>query len=101
MIVLHAMFPMDPASRDEAFDLFENLVEESQKEAGVIDYRAATDISDPNVVRFFEQYEDEAAFESHMGSEHVQAFQEALPDLLGGEPEVRRFEVESATDLEL
>jgi quinol monooxygenase YgiN len=101
MIVLHAMFPMDPASRDEAFDLFENLVEESQKEAGVIDYRAATDISDRNVVRFFEQYEDEAAFESHIESEHVQAFQEALPDLLAGEPEVRRFEVESATDLEL
>jgi quinol monooxygenase YgiN len=65
VIVLHAVFPLDPAKRDEALDLIESLVEQSQNESGMIDYRAAVDVSDPNVVRFFEQYED-AAFEAHM-----------------------------------
>jgi len=101
MIVLHATFPLDPASRDEALDLIENLVEQSQQEDGMIDYRAATDVSDPNVVRFFEQYEDEAAFEAHSQTDHFQEFEAKLPDLLAGEPEVRRFDVESATELEL
>lgn len=101
MIVLHATFPLDPAKRDEALDLIEDLVEQSQSEGGMVDYRAATDVSDPNVVRFFEQYENEAAFEAHSQTDHFQEFEEMLPDLLAGEPKVLRFEVESATELEL
>lgn len=101
VIVLHATFPLDPATRDEALDLIEDLVEQSQKEEGMIDYRAATDISDPNTVRFFEQYEDAAAFEVHSQTDHFQEFETRLPDLLGGEPEVLQFEVDSATELEL
>lgn len=54
MIVLHATFPLDQANRDEALDLIGDLVEQSQAEDGMIDYRAATDVLDPNVVRFFE-----------------------------------------------
>jgi quinol monooxygenase YgiN len=65
MIVLHASFPIAPEKREEALDLIEDLVEQSQAEEGMIDYRATTDVNDPNMVRFFEQYEDEAAFETH------------------------------------
>ncbi|MUW13571.1 antibiotic biosynthesis monooxygenase [Halorubrum sp. CBA1125] len=101
MIVLHATFPLDPATRDEALDLIEDLVEQSQQEDGMIDYRAATDIADPNVVRFFEQYEDATAFEAHSQTDHFQRFEERLPELLAGEPEVLQFEVDSATELEL
>ena len=101
MILVHATFPIDPAKRAEALELIEDLVAQSQAEAGTIDYRAATDVSEPNVVRFLERYEDTDAFESHTGTEHFRAFEEALPDLLDGEPEVLRFEVESATELEL
>jgi len=101
MIVLHATFPLDPAKRDEALDRIADLVEQSQAEDGMIDYQAATDVSDPNVVRFFEQYEDEAAFEAHTQTDHFQEFEAALPDLLAGEPEVLQFEVDSATELDL
>lgn len=100
MIVLHASFPIDPAKRDKALDLVEDLVEHSQAEAGMIDYRATIDIDDRNVIRFFEQYEDEAAFEAHSQSDHFQEFEAGLPDLLGGEPEILRFDVESATELD-
>lgn len=101
MIVLHAAFPIDPDSRDEALDMVEDLVEKSQAEDGMIEYRATTDVNEPNVVRFFEQYEDEDAFEAHTETEHFQEFEAALPDLLAGEPEVMRFEVDSASELEL
>lgn len=101
MIVLHASFPIKENQIDEALELAENLVNESNKEPGMIDYRATTDIQDENTIRFFEQYEDAEAFESHTQTDHFQEFEEKLPDLLAGEPEVTRFEVSEATELEL
>lgn len=67
----------------------------------MIDYRATTDVHDPNVIRFFEQYEDADAFEAHTQTGHFQEFESALPDLLNGEPNVVRFDIDSATELEL
>lgn len=101
MILVHATFPLDPAKREEALETIEDLVEQSQAEAGTIEYRAAMDVSEPNTARFVERYEDADAFETHTETEHFEAFEAALPDLLAGEPEVLRFEVESATELEL
>ncbi|WP_394328399.1 putative quinol monooxygenase [Natrinema salaciae] len=73
----------------------------SRKEDGIVEYRVATDVDDENLFRFFEQYEDEAAFGAHAESDHFERFAAELPELLAGEPEVTRFEVESATDVEL
>lgn len=101
MIVIHASFPMDPAHRDDALDLVEDLVDRSTDEDGTIDYRATTDIRDENTIRFFERYEDEAAFEAHTRTDHFRAFEAALPDLLAGEPEILRFEVDDAAELDL
>lgn len=101
MLVVHATFPIDPDSRDEALDLIESLAERSRDEDGIIDYRVATDIDDPNRFRVFEQYEDEAAFDTHAETEHFESFEAALPDLLAGEPEVTQFDVEEASAVEL
>jgi len=101
VIVLHATFPIDPERREDALDLADHLVEESNREDGVIDYRAAVDVQDENRIRFFEQYEDEAAVEAHENSDHFQRFEEALPELLAGEPEVLRFEVSDVAELDL
>ena len=101
MIVVHASFPVDPDKRDNAIDLAQTLVEASNQEEGMIDYRAATDVSEPNTIRFFEQYEDEAALAAHSESDHFAEFAGQLPDVLAGEPRVTRFDVESAEDVDL
>jgi quinol monooxygenase YgiN len=101
MIVLHAAFPIKPEKREEALELAETLVEKSNAEDGMLDYRATTDVVEENTIRFFERYEDGAAFESHTQTEHFREFEAALPDLLAGEPEVLQFDVEAATELEL
>lgn len=101
MIVSHAVFPIDPDRLDEARDHAKTMVERSNEEERMIDYRAATDIEDEATIHFFERYEDTAAFEAHTQTDHFQAFAAALPDLLAGEPTVTRFEVESATEVEL
>lgn len=101
MIVVHAEFPIDPDRRDEAIDLMGEVAEHSRAEDGVIEYEIATDIDDPNLFRFTEQYEDEAAFGAHTESEHFAEIAAALPDLLAGEPSVTRFDVDSASEVEL
>lgn len=101
MIVLHASFPIDPAKREEALERIERLVEQSNEEDGMIDYRATTDVQDENLVRFFEQYEDEEAFFAHTQTDHFQEFEAQLPELLAGAPEVLRFDVSEATELDL
>lgn len=101
MIVLHASFPINPDKWDEALELADELVAESNTETGMIDYRATTDIQDDHTIRFFEQYEDAEALKAHNETEHFQAFEEALPELLAGDPEVVKFEVSDATKLEL
>jgi quinol monooxygenase YgiN len=100
MLVVHATFPIDPEQRETAVDHITTLAEQSRAEDGIIDYRVAADVEDENLFRFFEQYEDEAAFEAHAGSEHFEQFAEVLPELLAGEPEITRFDVEAATDVE-
>jgi quinol monooxygenase YgiN len=101
MIVVHASFPVDPDHRDEALEHARRLVEQSNREDGTIEYRAAVDVQDENVIRFLEQYESEAAFAAHSESNHLQAFEEQLPELLAGEPTVVQFEVSEATELAL
>jgi quinol monooxygenase YgiN len=100
MLVVRATFPVDPDSREEALDLVRDLAAQSRAEEGVVDYRVATDAEDETVFRFFEQYEDEAAFGAHTESDHFEAFEEALPDLLAGEPQVTRFDVSDASEVE-
>lgn len=101
MIVLHASFPIDPEKREEALELIDGLVEASNREDGMVDYRAAADVQDENTIRFFERYEDEAAFRHHTQTDHFQAFEDRLPALLAGQPAVTRFDVSEATQLEV
>ncbi|QKY21308.1 antibiotic biosynthesis monooxygenase [Halolamina sp. CBA1230] len=101
MLVVHATFPIDPDKREEALDRAADLVEATREEPGAIEYDAATDLQEPTLLRFTEVYEDADAFAAHVESDHFGAFEAALPDLLAGEPEVMRYEVSDATELDV
>lgn len=94
MIVIHTSLRLDPAHRTEAERLIEDLVETSQAEAGTVRYRATEDVTEPNVIRFFEQYETETAAKRHTESGAYRAFTEALPRITVGEIETLRFEAD-------
>ncbi|GGL21012.1 antibiotic biosynthesis monooxygenase [Halarchaeum grantii] len=99
MFVLHATFHLDPEHREEALDAVRELVEASNREDGVIDYRAGVDVHDENTLRFVERYEDAAAHAAHEETDHCERFTERLPDLLAADLEMVSFEVaEEAVD---
>jgi len=101
MIVMRATVPMDPDRMDEAVDLASDLAEASRDEDGVIDYQVAEDVESRGTLRFFECYEDEAAFAAHSESDHFAEFSAALPDLLAGEPELIRYDVSDSGPVDL
>lgn len=101
MLVVHAEFAIDPEQREEALDRAADLVEATREEPGAIEYDAATDLEDPNRLRFTEVYEDGEAFAAHADSDHFAAFEEHLPDLLAGEPDVVQYEVSDASEVEV
>ncbi|WP_254536884.1 putative quinol monooxygenase [Halomarina litorea] len=99
MILQYAIIPIDPDSHDEAIEALTELGQRSREEEGVLEYRVTTDVDDDAVIRIFEQYEDEEAVEAHMTSEHFEAFQEQIPDFVGGEVELYKYEVSDSTQL--
>lgn len=101
MFVVNGAVPIDPESRDEAMNLFTDIAEKSRTEEGIIDYRISTDVDDPNLFRFFEQYEDDETFETHMETDHIDEFMSQLPELLDGEVDATRFDVEESSELEV
>lgn len=101
MLVVHATFPIDPECHDEARERIETLAKQSRQEDGINEYQVAADVDNANVFRFFEQYENEAAFEAHAETDHFEDFAAALPELLAGEPTVTQFEVTNASPVEL
>ena len=55
----------------------------ARQEPGMLVYQAHRDPENPNVFFFYEQYVDEAAYETHVNSPHFQehGFGEAIPRL--------------------
>lgn len=104
MLVVHAALKIDPDRREEALVAVEELVEQTRQEDGVVDYVATAEVANPNVIRFIEQYEDEAALVAHNESEHYREFEARLPELLDSDGDlldaidVTQFEVEEAFD---
>jgi quinol monooxygenase YgiN len=101
MLHFHAVLPIDPAQRDLALESLADLVEHSRTEDGVVEYHATVDVKNTNLVHLIEEFEDEAAFETHQATAHVEEFEAVLPDLLAGEPEVVRLAVDEKHSIEI
>jgi len=94
MQIVYAVLTTVPEHRETVIGHAKEIATASRDEPGVIDYRVAADIEEPNVIRFVEQYESEEAVEAHLQTEHYEAFADAvIPDLLAEEPDVTQFEV--------
>jgi len=68
------------------------LIEASQKEGGCISYNLYEDVSDPSVLTFIEQWEDQEAIDRHNNSAH---FTQIVPTLSAfrTESEVRLYKI--------
>ena len=56
----------------------DSALEHTPKESGCLEYRVSIDCQNPNLLRLFEVYEDQSAFETHFATDYAQAFVKAL-----------------------
>ena len=66
----------------------------SRAEAGCHDYAFSVELSNPNVIRITERWEDMAALEAHFATPHMTAFQAAMAAYPPKAREVHFYEAE-------
>ncbi len=62
----------------------ESMVAAAQDEAGTVQYVLHQDVADATSFWVYEVYEDQAAFDAHMGSDVMASVMAAIGDKLGG-----------------
>lgn len=95
MIGVLTTIPVDPDHREAAMAHITELVEHSKNEEGTVQYHAVEDLTEPNLIRFFELYEDAA--NAHTNSDPYHQFTNALPEFVSGTIKTHQFETESVT----
>jgi quinol monooxygenase YgiN len=73
MFALTARFQVQDGKVDEVIGYLREVAVPSLAEPGCHMYIANQSLTDPNVIVMYEQYDDEAAFQSHFESSHCQA----------------------------
>ena len=82
-----------PGRRDEALAALGKLVDAAEAEPGTLVYVMHADTTDPDLIWFYEQYADQAAFEAHTGSPTMAEIGGALAGLLADMPDMRPVEI--------
>jgi len=74
MICLAVTYTFQPGKEDEAVGYLRELIPASRKESGCRMYVVHRGKDDPAKFFIYEQYDDQAAFDAHVKSEHFQRY---------------------------
>ncbi len=91
MIVITGTAQLVDGAHDQMVTATEAMVAATREEAGCHICQYGFDVSDPSIMTFHEVYEDMAALQAHMGSDHMRAFYGAGEGLMAGRPNVKMW----------
>jgi quinol monooxygenase YgiN len=82
--VVAAKWRAHPGKGDRLLEVIKEMTPPSRAEPACLFYQAQRSGEDPDLFFLYEQYADEAGYQSHMDSEHFTRLvkQEAIPELL-------------------
>lgn len=83
-IKITAIINLKAECRQEVFNAFKPLIAASRQENGNISYDLHQDLQNENRVVFIENWQDQAAIDSHNASEHFQTFVKAIDGKIDG-----------------
>ena len=99
MIIVNGHLTIDPAQRDAAEAAIADAVAATRAEPGNIDYRFSADLADPGRINMVEIWEDQAAIDAHMGTDHLAAFMTAIGPCVAGSVSITSYDIASSTTL--
>lgn len=74
MLILSVNLRVPKADQDRLRPDMEKVVQASRKEPGCLAYSYGFDLLEPDIIRVFEIYKDEAALKAHGDSDHFKAW---------------------------
>ncbi|MDR2914335.1 MAG: antibiotic biosynthesis monooxygenase [Tannerella sp.] len=78
--------------KEAAFiDAAKAVVEATRKEPGCFSYTLYQSPMAPASFIFYEEYEDDAAIDTHANSDHFKVFARAISDILAEELDIQKF----------
>ena len=80
-----------PEKVGEVRELLRGLVEPTRREFGCVSYELLQNREDPTDFTFVEEWESDAAFESHAASDHIKAIGPKLQPVVTDPPEIRTY----------
>ena len=81
-----------PDKTEELRSLLIALVASTRRETGCLYYDLLQNQSDPTDFTFVEEWESNAALESHLNSDHIKAAADRFPELLAEDLDIRRYD---------
>jgi quinol monooxygenase YgiN len=86
---------IDAAKKPAAEVAAREMMLATRREAGCLAYVVSADLDDPGLFYIFEEWESQAALESHFGAPHMTVFQRAVGGFGVKEMKIQRYEVAS------
>ena len=98
MIIIAGTLRIRADMREQALEIFQQMMQSSQAEAGCISYHFYTDLQDPTLMFVFEQWADETALQAHGWSPHMVEFRKARATFIAGDVNIQRYDVQQVKD---
>ncbi len=92
MIKIVAKAAVVSSKRDAYLEIARQLVAESRKEPGCISYGLYQDLSNPNILTFIEEWEDQAAIDFHNSTPHYTTLCPKLAEYRIGSMDLTRYQ---------
>ena len=82
-----------PDSVEQVSSILSDLVEPTRNESGCISYELLQNRADPTDFTFVEEWETDAAIDTHLTTKHIGDALKKLAGLISDEPDIRRYSV--------
>jgi quinol monooxygenase YgiN len=97
MIIIAGTAQVRPEKREAAVAAALKMAQATQAENGCLAYNFYADLEAATTFFVFEVWENEAALTQHFETPHMAEFRQQLPDLLAGEMDIKRYDVEAVS----
>ena len=80
-----------PGKEEELRGILDALLHPTREENGCLSYELLENLQDPTEFRFVEEWVDDAAFDAHFGTPHIQAAAAAFEGVLAAHLDVQKY----------
>lgn len=98
MIVLAGTFRFDPGKMATARPAVSAIIDKSRAEVGCVTFSFAQDVAEPDLVRVFEVWRDQAALDKHWATPHFAAWKAAREAIGMHDRRLKLYEVAKVTE---